>query len=421
MAFTFVHAADLHLDSRFAGLGEVDADLAALLREATVRAFANLIDLCLARRVDFLLVAGDVYDGADRSLRAQLAFRDGLRKLGDAGIRAYVVHGNHDPLNGWSSSLEWPDNVHVFRGSEVETVAFAPDGVEVALIHGWSFPYRDVRENWACRFRRADSPAFQVGLLHCNVETNTGHEPYAPCALPDLVAADLDYWALGHVHAGRVLAEGRPTVAYAGNTQGRHVNEPGPRGCLLVRVDDAGRARVEAAPVDVARWAAREIDIGGLESEEALLDRLERGLAEARSEAGGRPTVCRLRVGGRGALHAALRRPGYLDDLSERLRQYGRQLDPPVWVETVAAKTRPPVDLDARRRAEDIVGDCLRLFEEYRQDPARRGGLTSHLADLYHDPRLRPFLSPPDDVDLLGLLDEAETLCLDHLLEEGDE
>ena len=102
----FVHTADLHLDSPFSGLRAAAPDeVSSTLRRATFDVFDNIVDLCIEERVDALLVAGDVYDGADRSLRAQLKFVDGLRRLDEAGIRSFICHGNHDPLDGWEARL----------------------------------------------------------------------------------------------------------------------------------------------------------------------------------------------------------------------------------------------------------------------------------------------------------------------------
>ena len=99
-SFRFVHAADLHIDSPFSGIGEVDGHVATHLREATYEAFQNLVDLCINREAEFLVIAGDIYDGADRSVRAQLRFRDGLSTLAEKSIQTFVAHGNHDPLDG---------------------------------------------------------------------------------------------------------------------------------------------------------------------------------------------------------------------------------------------------------------------------------------------------------------------------------
>ena len=105
MRFRFLHAADLHLDTPFTGMRRVDASLVATLRDATTRAFDNLVNAALEHSVAFVVIAGDIYDGPERGVRAQLAFRNGLDRLAQAGIRSFVVHGNHDPLeDGWSAN-----------------------------------------------------------------------------------------------------------------------------------------------------------------------------------------------------------------------------------------------------------------------------------------------------------------------------
>ncbi|MFH0911919.1 MAG: metallophosphoesterase [Planctomycetota bacterium] len=421
---SFVHAADLHLDSPFSSLGRCDEALAGLLKEATFQAYQNLIALCIRRRADFLLVAGDVYDGADRSLRAQLQFRDGLQELAQAGIRAYVAHGNHDPLDGWISTIAWPENAHVF-GPEVETVPFLKDGSPCALIQGVSFPRSDVRENLARRFRAAESGLFQIGLLHCNVGANTGHEPYAPCTMEDLARAGLDYWALGHVHARRALSAESPAAVYPGNPQGRHRNESGPRGCCFVEVRADHTVKTEFVPLDAVRWSEAAVSVEGLSSEEELLRALMDCLEGVSQGAGGRPSLLRLTIEGRGALHAALRREGHEADLREHLHGKGRALAPWVGIAGLLLKTRPAVDPAARREAQDFVGDCLRLLQAAREDPVGAAWVRQALNPLYNDAEIGKMLREkrlraPEGEALQALLDEAETLTLDLLLgEEG--
>jgi exonuclease SbcD len=417
---SFVHAADLHLDSPFVGLGDVDEEVAELLRNATFGAFDNVIALCIQRSVDFLLVAGDVYDGADRSLRAQLAFRDGLRKLSDAGIRSFVVHGNHDPLDGWASSLEWPKEVRIFGGAGVETAVFDRGGEACAIIHGISFPQRQVKSNLARKFESSDSAAIQIGLLHCNAGNNPGHENYAPCSIQDLVDAGMDYWALGHVHTRTVLSAEGPVAGYPGNTQGRHINETGPRGCFLVQIDDDRQATVEFIPVDTVRWIGASVDVSPIDTDEELLTVLEEKIITVQEASEGRPCICRLTVNGRGPLHKTLRRAGYQEDLLQTIRETGRGLAPLVWVDRIDVQTRPAIDLEARRRSEDIVGDLLRLVAACKENPASSGALQEHLKTLYDHPTARRHLEMPDTQELVVLLEEAESLCLDKLLVEED-
>ncbi|MHB1132950.1 MAG: metallophosphoesterase family protein [Chloroflexota bacterium] len=415
----FVHAADLHLDSPFVGLAEADGEMRELLTGATLRAFENLIDLCLRERVDFLLVAGDIYDGADRSLRAQLAFRDGLARLDRAGIESFIVHGNHDPVDGWASSLRWPPGAHFFGAGAVEALPFAREGVVRAVVRGVSFAHRDVFDNLAAQFATQPPGALSIGLLHCNIGAQSGHAPYAPCALEDLAGKGVDYWALGHVHSGGLLREAAPLICYAGNPQGRHINEAGPRGCYLVEAAEDKRLQTKFVPLDAARWARAAVAIDGLASEEDLLGALRDELFAVQAAAGGRPSLCRLTLHGRGPLHATLRRPNYLAQLRETLRQFGRERDPLVWVEALALETRPAIDLAQRRQAQDLLGDCLRLVEEYRGDAAKRATLHNALKTLWEHKLGANLLERPDDAALLGLLDEAEMLCLDKLGEEA--
>ncbi len=118
--FSFLHCADLHLDSPFEGIHAAAPEIAAVLREATFQALDQIVDLARREQVDFIIVAGDVHDGENRSLRAQLRFRDALRKAGEAGIHCFIAHGNHDPLSGWEAHLTMPAQARRFGGQGVE-------------------------------------------------------------------------------------------------------------------------------------------------------------------------------------------------------------------------------------------------------------------------------------------------------------
>ena len=151
MTLRFVHAADLHLDSPFTGIrATAPENVAKALYSATFDSYQNIIDLCISEGVDALLVAGDIYDGADRSLRAQRSFIDGLRSLDSAGIRSFVCHGNHDPLDGWEARLEYPTGCHRF-GADFQAVPVFGDEPDRVLVYGISYPTRDVYENLVSR------------------------------------------------------------------------------------------------------------------------------------------------------------------------------------------------------------------------------------------------------------------------------
>jgi exonuclease SbcD len=415
--FSFIHTADLHLDSPFSGLRQVGVTVASLIKDATFRAFDNVVDLAIRRKVDFFLVAGDVYDASDRSLRAQLKFADGLGRLAQAGIRSFVCHGNHDPLDGWSASLRWPEEVHIF-GPDLESIPLALGGEDVVVVQGISYPKSQIDEDFGKGFHRQGSYPFQIGLFHCSLGSDPAHETYAPRTMDELAAAELDYWALGHVHTQRVLKEGHPFIAYPGNTQGLHIREVGARGCLVVQVDGQGTVNACFEPTDAVRWFSKNIQIDDLETEADLIEALEKVCDEIRHEAQERPAIARISLVGRGVLHPVLRRPQVVGDLTERFRETGLESAPPLWIEGIQVHTRSPIDLDARRNSADFLGEVLRLIENSRQNP---GGLQEMINELYNDRRVRRFLEIPAEEDLVEILAEVESMCLDELVAEENE
>ena len=413
----FVHAADLHLDSPFRGLRAVEPEIGAVLRNATFAAYDKIIDLCLAEKVDALLVAGDIYDARDRSLRAQLRFRDGLQRLADAGIRSFVCHGNHDPLDGWEAQIDTPVGCHRF-GPEVEAVPVNPDEPEAAVVYGVSFPRQDVRENLTRRFQRDARHLYAIGLLHANVGRDTGHEPYAPCTVEDLERSGMDYWALGHVHTRAVLREQDPTIVYPGNSQGRHRAENGARGVALVEVGDDRQGQVRFRDVDVVRWETTVLNIAEFSSEQALLEALDERVNVLAAASAGRHAVVIVRLGGRGPLHQTLRRGDTAEDLRAQLNDSLRGRDPFVWCAAVEVETAPPFDREERRQAQDFLGDVLRLVDEIQEQGSPPEWLREPLAALFEQGRARRYLGQDSltEIELLQLLDRAEERCVESLL-----
>lgn len=432
--FRFLHTGDLHLDSPITGLSATaPPEVLGVLRAATTDAWRAIVRLAIDERVDFVLVAGDVFETSNPTLLGQARFRDGLAELAEHGIRSFVVHGNHDPLDGraWAASLRFPELTHRFGSAVGESVVVERDGTAIARIHGRSYPTAAVADNYAAGFENPGKGPFSIGLLHTNVGDRPGHANYAPCSIEDLRRAGMDYWALGHIHQpGKVMDD--PPAYYCGIPQGRDPGEVGARGCWLVEVDANARAANRFVAVDVVRWSELAVDIGDLATDDDLRAACRSAIEGAIAVTDGRSIIVRLRLVGRGALHANLLRTGYLDDLRTLLNDE-RSLAPPfAWVESVADASVAAIDMEARRSAQDFVGDFLRTVAEARRserstDPEAyehwRTVLREAVSPLFDQaPRGRKYLARPDDAALTGpLLDEAETIGLDLLMraEEG--
>ncbi len=435
--FRFLHTGDLHLDSPFEGVSaDAPPEVLRLLRWATTEAWRNVVRAALREQVEFVVIAGDVFEMRSPSLLGQTRFRDGLAELATNGIESFVVHGNHDPLDGhaWAPSLEFPAETHRFGTSSVEAVPVLREGVELARVYGRSYDRVAVTANLAAGFRREADAPFAIGLLHANVGDQPGHGNYAPCSVDDLRRSGMDYWALGHIHKPGVVLAADPLAVYCGIPQGRDPGEIGARGCYLVEVSASGQPSARFVACDVVRWQVIELPIDGLTDDDALGRALRARLAAAFEAADGRSIVARVRLTGRGELHPHLRRSGYLGDLRQLLNEEMSRTPPLLWVESIRDETRPAIDLHARRGTPDFVGDFLQVTATARRaerstDPEEHerwlGILRNATAPLFDESQrgrrnLRELR--PDDDQLFGeLLDEAEALGVDLLLAAEEE
>lgn len=419
--FSFIHAADLHLDSPFKGITAEAPFVADKLRSATFDAYESLIKLCIEKEVNFLLIAGDVYDGADRSLRAQLKFRDGLEKLRQNNIGSYIVHGNHDPLDGWSSAIELPQGAHRFGYNKVETVTFNLKDTPAASVSGISFQKKNEQRNFARLYSKKDflPDTFNVGLLHCSVGLNPAHETYAPCELKDLTKAGIDYWALGHVHEKAIMNKD-PYVVYPGNTQGRNIREQGERGCYLVNVDEERNIEMEFIALDAIRWFSISVSIDGLETIDQLDRSISNSIYSLKEEAEPRHVVCRVNLVGRGPLYKDLQRESAVAELKERLRDNYASDDPFVWVEKIKIDCRPEFDIESLRKNKDFLGQVLSISEEIRVSERTIDEVMGEVfSELYKNRRVEKAIPLPSTDELMDMLREAELFCIDKL--EADE
>jgi len=417
--FSFVHTADLHLDSTFKGISEINDNISSELTEATFKTFNKIIDLCIEKQVDFLLIAGDIYDGSEKSLRAQLRFLDGLNRLSDAGINVYIVHGNHDPLDGWSANLDWPKNVHIFKGKSIEIFSVKKEEEEIAQIYGISFHKRDITTNLVNEFPtilKSKITSFTIGILHCNVGTDTGHEPYAPCTLQDIVATNFDYWALGHIHKKAIINDGNPLAIYPGNPQGLNPKEMGAKGCFLINVDKNGTTTAEFITVDSIRWFVEDFSIDSLHTEQELISGIERLIETLRDKAEDRPSICRIILIGRSPLHSTIGRKGFLDDILKGIRENEGSEKQFVWIESIEDNTNPEIDRKSLLERKDFIGDLVRLFEEFYCDEQKRSALRDCIDPLFTSPGGRKLFKSIDDEHFVDLIKKAETLCLDKLI-----
>ncbi|MBM3259393.1 MAG: DNA repair exonuclease [Candidatus Sericytochromatia bacterium] len=318
-SFTFVHAADLHLDTPFKGVSRIAPRMAEALRDASLEAWDALVALCLREQAAFLLLAGDLHDGHMRGLRAHARLRSGLDQLVREGCQVFIVRGNHDARDEVEDRLPLPEGVHVFPAGDPTAVAVRQGTRILATVHGVSHGGPAEHANLAVRFPRPVGPGPHLALLHANLGREAEHAPYAPCSTWDLAMSGHDYWALGHIHRRQVRREGRAWLVYPGNLQGRSPkpSECGPKGAMVCRVREGIIAEPEFVALDRWRFVSERLVLPP-DADLAAVQRLLGEAAEAAiAQSEGRGLLLRLALEGAAAVARELLRPG----LAASLRQ----------------------------------------------------------------------------------------------------
>ena len=411
MAYRFVHAADVHLDSPLRSLALRDEALAELIGTATRRAFIRIVDLCLDEKVDALLLSGDLYDSDQKSMKTARLVAEQVGRLHAAGIRVFVIRGNHDAMSKIIQELTLPDSVKLFSGRAEAIMLDRTEGGLTIAVHGVSFAEPQAPESLLPKFRPPVEDAINIGLLHTSLGGAPGHDVYAPCSEGDLHAAGFDYWALGHVHK-RAVATGGSTVVMPGMPQGRDINESGPKSVTLVTVADDRSIHIEERVTSIAQFERLTVDLDGVEDWRGAVDRIERGLAEARGETVSEHLVVRLRLEGATPLAWRLRRDIELlaEDVGHRASAVGR-----TWIDklllacsTPGSSTDVPASADPVAELARLIGSEIMPSDLFRAE-----------ASTIADDLLRQL--PPECRDLLGSDPDEQAALLAELTREGVE
>lgn len=387
MAFRFIHTADLHLDAPLRAIALRDPDLAQQVGTASRSAFSRIVDLCLAEQVAFLLIAGDLWDGEYSSTKTPRFLKQELLRLKSAGIRCFIIRGNHDAMARQTGELDAPDNTTVFAG-RASTVDLDIAGHPVA-IHGLSFRDPQAPDSLLDRYPGPRPGAFNIGMMHTSLNGSLGHDPYAPCAVADLDRHGYDYWALGHIHR-RAQHVGRATVVMPGIPQGRDIGEDGAASVTLVDVGDDNAVTLTQRNVASLRFDRVAVDCAGISDWTHLLTALEAAITAAgRATRDAEHLVLRPTL--LGATPLAWRMARDHDRLTDEARAFAANAG--VWIDKLDLRVVPGDGApDQLQLPDDLVRIIMRdLPQDAGLQAAMREAAQALLRDL-----------PADLRDLLG-------------------
>lgn len=414
----FIHTADIHLDSPLHRLDAYEGAPVERIRQASRRAFENLIHLALGEPVDFVLIAGDLFDGSWKDYHTGLYFISQVRRLSDADIPVFIIAGNHDAAGQMTRSLPYPDKVHVFSAAAPETKTL--DSLKVA-VHGQSFANPAVKDNLALRYPDPVAGHVNIGMLHTSLTGREGHENYAPCSVDDLINRGYDYWALGHVHQGETVATD-PPVVFPGCLQGRHIKESGAKGCLMVVMEPGSPAEISRHDLDVIRWERLVVDLAGIARIDECLERFKAAFTGRIERHDPLPVIARVEFVGVTGLHTRLAADA--EHVKQAVRStamaaFGEQ----AWIEKVIVATRPPsaggaVDPGPLRELGMVVQGMMANTDDLLALGGELAALFQKLPADYRQGEARLRADDPDQ--LRRLLEQAHALLVQRLKREAD-
>jgi len=419
--FKFIHAADIHLDSPLRGLSKYESAPVDAIRDACRRAFQNLVDLAIEEKVAFVLLAGDLYDGDWKDYSTGIFLSRQMGRLNQHDIQVFCVAGNHDAANRMTKALDTPSNMKIFSAKKAETVKLEH---LATAIHGHSFNTKHVDRNLAAGFCNAEKGMFNIGLLHTSLDGRTGHANYAPCSLDDLISKGYQYWALGHIHKQEIVAQD-PFVVFSGCIQGRHIRESGPKGCVLVTVEDDIVKNVETLCLDVLRWTQTRIDLTGIEEHRDILEKVREAIEQELISAQDRPLAMRIELVGATKLSDQL--AAFPEKFEQQLKALGAEIaGDQLWIERIENNTQGKYDLKTALADENEFGLLLKSIIATPDDIDQIDGVADTIAELRQKLPSEAFgsdiivdLSNPQTIR--QITQEAKKMLLGRLLSSGGE
>jgi len=384
-------------------------ELADLVSGATRQAFSGIIDLCISERVDALVIAGDLYDGDQTSMKTARFLAGELGRLAKADIRTFIIRGNHDALSRISRELVLPDQVKLFGGRAEHVLIERGPGEKNVAIHGLSFAHPTAPDSLLPKYAQAIPDTINIGIMHTSLGGAPGHDSYAPCSPAELQSTGYDYWALGHIHK-RAVTSGASTIVMPGMPQGRDINEDGPKSATLVSITDDGAVSLEEKQTALAEFARVTIDADGMTEWSQLAHALTHALKLARSNSTAPELVARIGFSGETALAWRMRRDAdlLLAEAEERAARIGA-----TWIEKLEISCTPPT-LN-RASTTDPLHEIRALIDTEILSSGAFESALSQLADTLQGQL------PTDLRDLFGA-DESETqIRRSELARQGSE
>ncbi len=399
--FHFVHTAGLRLDAPFQGVGRVPPNVRDVLADAAAGAWDDLVDACIARGVEFVIVAGGIEAGHEGSLGGRLRLRAGLRRLAEHGVRCFMSLREGDLRTEEMIPDSNGSRITVFPSDRPLAIAVERGAQLLATVCGQSAPaqapvaYRDF-------FSGSPADAPRIGVV--------------PGSLEDLERAlaaggpRASYWALGD--RSEPSRRGfSPWIVESGTLQSRTPSptEHGAHSAMLVEVEAGRVLAVDHMAVDRVRYEQLDLAPRFALDDALLCHQVLDELNRLRSTHSGRALLVDVVLTPAESGPAVTFSPDRAGALLERLREETESWDPFVWCSSLRMPTAPPAEPLGDDLAQAIVQESRALLGNSLQ--------RSYYFARRFEPLMRRWTSELDNDGAERLIADATVLALQKAAE----
>ena len=334
----FLHLSDIHFDAVYGRYPEV---VRSALKSGVKKAFENAMNFAIEEALDFVIISGDLCDRSEVSYQTESFLRKQFNRLEEAVISVVLLHGNHDP----SELLRWRElgqNIHIATVPEPILIDIKTQSGNNVNVHANGFEQKVEKHSQIDAFPMNAKDGYHIGAIHTFTvggSTTSEHDPYMQTTLSELAAKQYDYWALGHIHKMQMWPEYK--VAYSGGLQGLSPNEIGPKGGILVEIDEPGmQPSMSFIDFSVLEFDTIYIDVDGIDDSihdlsKVILTNISNYKMEKFAESRAKSLLIRVVLEGSTNLYENLKKSQVLDELTNEIREETQVLSVEIQVDRV--------------------------------------------------------------------------------------
>lgn len=386
-AVKFIHTADLHLGSRLNI--NTDNSINDQYSNAVYDSFIKIIDGAIENEVNFVLIAGDVFDNESRSVKATRIFKEQCERLNEKNIDIFLINGNHDPYQIDGELLKLPSNVKVCESEKVSIFEVYDDDNLIARVLGQSYRGSAESRKMATFYTTSDQSVYNIGLLHTQLDPNNTN--YVPVSKKELIEHNhIDYWALGHIHDQRIINDHIPYIIYPGIPQGRDIGETGEGGYYLVHLEPENTYYKFKSTSD---YIFKKVTINLEEMEEDSLselnyfikDKIEEYYKNLDKEVKG--YIIRLVLEGRTNIHAVLKeqQDEVINDILNNNRQYFFNKSPSLWINNIVDRTTRKIEnIDEIINNDPFIKEFIKFLDGFKTNKKQKKKLKQKMGKIWN-------------------------------------